>query len=139
MNDRLDILFRQYESAFDRLDFKTITGFYTDAFMSAGPKGIIAQNKDEFSQKAQEAASFYRSVGQKSARIISKRMIPICDKYSMVVIRWGVFFEKTGSKPVEFDVSYIVFESDDEARIILFIVHEDEAAAMKKLGILSHK
>ena len=134
--DSLDTLFKQYESAFNKLDFKTISGYYADAFMSAGPKGVIAHNKNEFLEKAQQAADFYRSVGQKSARIVSKRIMPICDKYTMVVIRWGVVFEKTDSKAVEFDISYIFYELDDDPKIILFISHEDEETAMKKLGIL---
>lgn len=133
--DRLNTLFQQYESAFNQLDFATISDYYADAFISAGPKGVIAQSKKEFLDKAEQAADFYRSVGHQSAKIISKRIMPICDKYSMVVIRWGVTFEKTGSTPVEFDISYIVFENDEDARIILFISHEDEETAMKKLGI----
>ena len=134
--DQLDTLFKQYEMAFNKLDLKTISGYYADAFMSAGPKGVISQNKTEFENRAEEAADFYRSVGHKSGRIVSKRIMPICDKYSMVVIRWGVTFEKTGSKIIEFDISYIVYERDDDSQIILFITHEDEKEAMKKLGLM---
>ena len=63
--------------------------------------------------------------------------MPICDKYSMVVVRWGVTFEKTGSKTIEFDITYIVYEAEDEPRVVFFISHEDEAEAMKKLGLLN--
>ena len=64
--------------------------------------------------------------------------MPICDKYSMVVVRWGLSFEKMGSKIVEFDISYIVYEKDDvDPKIIMFISHEDEGEAMKKLGLLN--
>lgn len=133
--EQLDILFKQYESAFNKLDLNTITGFYADTFISAGPKGTIAQSKKEFEKKAQEAAEFYRSVGQNSARIISKRVMPISNEYSMVVIRWGITFEKTGSKLIQFDVSYFIQEIG-EPRIIMFISHEDEEAAMRKLGLM---
>lgn len=132
--EKLDILFKQYESAFNKLDLNSISGFYADTFISAGPKGTIAQSKHEFEKKAKEAVEFYKSVGQNSARIISKRTIPISNEYSMVVIRWGVTFAKTGSKVIEFDVSYFVQEID-EPRIIMFISHEDEETAMGKLGI----
>ena len=135
-SEGLDRLFKQYEKAFDKLDLKTITGFYADTFISAGPKGTIAKSKKEFAAKAGEAADFYRSAGQNSARIISKRIMPICNLYSIVVIRWGVTFEKTGTRPVEFDVTYIVKETGTDPRIILFISHEDEEQAMKKLGLM---
>lgn len=137
--EQLDTLFKQYETAFSKLDLKTISGYYADTFMSAGPNGTVAQSKKEFEDKAQQAVDFYRSVGHKSARIISKRIMPICNTYSMVVVRWGVTFEKTGSKIIEFDISYIVYEGGDDPRIILFISHEDEEEAMKKLGLLNRK
>ena len=133
--NQLDTLFKQYETAFNKLDLKTIANCYADTFISAGPKGTISQSKKEFEEKARQAADFYRSVGQNSARIISKRIMPICNEYSMVVVRWGVTFDKTGAKPVEFDVTYIVQETGTDPKIILFISHEDEEAAMKKLGL----
>ena len=40
-----------------------------------------------------------------------------------------------GPKQVEFDVSYIVQETEIDPKIILLISHEDEEAAMKKLGL----
>ena len=133
--EQLDTLFKQYEEAFDKLDLKAIASYYADTFISAGPKGTISQNKKEFIEKAEQAASFYRSVGQTSARIVSKRVMPISNYYSMVVVRWGVTFEQTGSKQIEFDVSYIIQESGNDPKIILFIAHEDEEVAMKKLGL----
>lgn len=133
--EELDILFKDYETAFNKLDLKTISGFYSDAFISAGPKGINAQSKKDFQKKAKQAGEFYRSVGHNSAKIISKRIMPICNEYSMVVVRWGVTFEKTGDKLIEFDVSYIVYEKASDPQIILFISHQDEEEAMKKLAV----
>ena len=54
----------------------------------------------------------------------------------MATIHWRVTFQKTGNKPIEFDVSYIFYEKDNEPEIILFISHEDEEEAMKKLGLM---
>jgi hypothetical protein len=53
----------------------------------------------------------------------------------MVTVHWGVTFQKTGDEPVEFDVSYIVSETGSEPKIILFVAHQDEEEAMKKLGL----
>ena len=133
--DQLDSLFKDYETAFDKLDLKTISGYCADSFISAGPKGSIAQSKKEYEKMAEQVVQFYRSVGRKSARIISKRVMPICNEYSMVVVRWGVTFEKTGARLIEFDISYIVQETGIAPKIILLISHEDEEAAMKKLGL----
>src|SRR6187551_944974 len=133
--DQLDNLFRDYEAAFDKLDLKKISGYCADNFISAGPGGSIAQNRKEHEKKAELAIKFYKSVGRNSERIISKRVMPICNEYTMVVIRWGVTVEKNDSKQIEFDVSYIIQETDIDPKRILLISHEDEQVAMKKLGL----
>jgi hypothetical protein len=134
---QIEKLFLEYEKAFNDLDVKKSAEFFADTFISAGPKGTIAQNKKDFMQKAEQASAFYRSVGQTSARIISKNIIPISDQYTMVTVHWGVTFQKTGDELIEFDVSYIVYQSEEEPSIILFISHQDEQEAMKKLGLLN--
>ena len=133
--DQLDTLFKEYETAFDKLDVKTISGYCADSFISAGPKGSITQSRKDYEKKAEQATKFYKSIGRNSAKIISKRVMPICNDYSMVVVRWGITFDRTGNKVIEFDTSYIIQEVGDEPKIILLISHEDEEEAMKKLGL----
>ena len=133
--DQLDNLFKEYETAFDKLDVKTISGYCADSFISAGPKGSITQSRKDYEKKAEQATKFYKSIGRNSAKIISKRVMPICNDYSMVVVRWGITFDRTGNKVIEFDTSYIIQETGNEPKIILFISHEDEEEAMKKLAL----
>ena len=133
--DQLDTLFKEYETAFDKLDVKTISGYCADSFISAGPKGSITQSRKDYEKRAEQATKFYKSIGRNSAKIISKRVMPICNDYSMVVVRWGITFDKTGNKLIEFDTSYIIQEIGDEPKIILLISHEDEEEAMKKLAL----
>jgi len=133
--DQLDTLFKEYESAFDKLDVKTISGYCADSFISAGPKGSITQSRKDYEKKAEQATKFYKSIGRNSAKIISKRVMPICNDYSMVVVRWGITFDKTGNKLIEFDTSYIIQEIGNEPKIILLISHEDEETTIKKLGL----
>ena len=133
--DQLDTLFKEYETAFDKLDVKTISGYCADSFISAGPKGSITQSRKDYEKKAEQTNKFYKSVGRNSARIISKRVMPICNDYSIVVVRWGVTFYKTGNKLIEFDISYIIQETGSDPKIILLISHEDEETAIEKLGL----
>ena len=134
----IEKLFIEYEKAFNDLDIKRNAEMFSDTFISAGPKGAIAQGKKDFLEKAGRAAEFYKSVGQTSAKIISKNIIPVSDQYLMVTVHWGVTFKKTGDELIEFDVSYIIYEGGDEPRLILFIAHQDEEEAMKKLGLLKN-
>lgn len=133
--DKIEKLFSRYELAFSRLDLDDIAELYADTFISAGPKGTIAESKKDFRDWAQKAREFYRSIGQNSARILSKNITPISNEYCMVTVHWGVTFEKTGDRLIEFDVSYILQETDGDPKVILFITHQDEEAAMKELGL----
>ena len=54
----------------------------------------------------------------------------------MVKVHWGVTFQKTGDKLIEFDVSYLVQKTGKDPKIILFIAHQDEQKAMQELGLL---
>jgi hypothetical protein len=130
-------LFAEYEKLFSALDIEKQAKFFADGFISAGPNGAIAQNKAEFLNMAQQAAEFYKSVGQESAKIISIEEMPISKEYSWVKVHWGATFRKTGNRLIEFDVSYIIQKIEQNPKIILFIAHQDEQKAMQELGLLS--
>ncbi len=132
-------LFEEYEKAFRELDIQKNAEFFADAFISAGPRGAIAQSKTEFLTKAKQASDFYKSVGQESAKLISADEMPVSDNYSLVKVHWGVKFRKTKDRLIEFDVSYLVQKTGSEPKIILFIAHQDEQQAMKELGLMPEK
>ena len=130
-------LFANYESAFNVLDIEKQVDFFADTFISAGPKGTIAQDRKEFMKLSRQAADFYRKVGQTGAKILSMKETPISDAYSFVTVHWGATFKKTGDKPIEFDVTYVLQKTDPQKpKIIMFITHQDEEAAMKELGLV---
>lgn len=83
---QIEKLFMEYEKAFNALDVKKNAELFSDNFISAGPKGVIAQSKKDFLEKAEQASAFYKSIGQTSAKIISKEVIPISDQYIMVTV-----------------------------------------------------
>lgn len=134
-NQKIEKLFKEYENAFEQLNMEMIAGYYDDTFISAGPRGTIAVDKQDFMSKSRQAGDMYRSLGHNSARLISKKIIPISNEYALVTVHWGVKYEKTGDELIEFDVSYLVQQIGNDIKIILFITHQDEAEAMKKLGL----
>jgi hypothetical protein len=135
MDARLERLFADYGKAFDALEMRRVAGLYAENFVAAGPKGTISQSREAFLASADQAAAFYRQVGQQSAAMRSARETWFGDKYVMVTIHWAVSF-KSLAEPVEFDISYLVQLTGPEPQIILFISHEDEQEAMRRLGLL---
>ncbi len=136
MTDAVRKLFAEYEKAFNALDVEKQVPLFAEHFISAGPRGSIAQGRDEFARMASKAADFYRSIGQTSAKILSMEETAISREYSMVKVHWGVTFEKTGNKLIEFDVTYFIQRTGPEPKIIMFVAHQDEESAMKELGLL---
>jgi len=63
MTDLIKKLSAEYEKAFNALEVEKQVPFFEEHFISAGPRGSIAQGRDEFSKMASKAAEFYRSVG----------------------------------------------------------------------------
>ena len=136
MTDAIKKLFEEYEKAFNALEVEKQVPLFAEHFISAGPQGSIALGRDEFARMASKAAQFYRSVGQTSAKILRIDESAISNEYSMVKVRWGATFEKTGNKMSEFDVTYFIQKTGPEPKIIMFIAHQDEESAMKELGLL---
>ena len=136
MTDAIKKLFEEYEKAFNALEVEKQVPLFAEHFISAGPQGSIALGRDEFARMASKAAQFYRSVGQTSAKILRIDESAISNEYSMVKVRWGATFEKTGNKMSEFDVTYFIQKTGHEPKIIMFIAHQDEESAMKELGLL---
>jgi hypothetical protein len=136
MNEATEKLFKKYEQAFSALDVEKQVPMFAEHFISAGPKGSIAQSRDEFAKMARQAAEYYKNAGQTSARILSMEETPISNEYSMVKTHWGATFKKTGDRLVEFDVTYFIQDPITDPKIIMFIAHQDEQQAMKDLGLL---
>jgi hypothetical protein len=127
-------LFDEYADAFDKLEIERHAPLFAEHFISAGPKGSIAQGRDQLMAMSRQGAEFYRSVGQTGAKILSMKETAISPEYSMVTVHWAASFKKL-DKPVEFDVSYFVQKTEpNDPKIIMFIAHQDEDAAMKELS-----
>ncbi len=129
-------LFADYEKAFSELDIEKQASFFSESFISAGPRGAIAQSKADFLKLAGQAAEFYKKIGQTSVRILSSEDTAISNEYSMVKTHWGATFKRTGDRLIEFDVTYFVQKTSPEPRIIMFIAHQDEQKAMQELGLI---
>jgi hypothetical protein len=92
-------LFNRYQKAFNALDIEKNAQFFADSFISAGPKGTITNSKSEFLKSDNKASEFYKSVGQKSAKILTIDEVPITEMYSMIKVHWGVIFKKQVTNP----------------------------------------
>jgi hypothetical protein len=55
---------------------------------------------------------------------------------ALAIVKWGVRFERTGDRLVEFQISYLLEHTTEGARILSYITQADQQAEMKALGLL---
>ena len=133
MDQKLKDFFRDYEEAFRDLDFRRQAEHFSEHFVSAGPRGEIALDKEQFLAMAEKTTAFYRQVGMTGVRLTDAKETPITAEYTSVKTHWAATFRKTGDKQVEFDITYILHKGE-KPKVVMFITHQDEEATMKELG-----
>ena len=130
-------LLTRYAKAFGDLDVQGQMDLMSDAFISAGPAGVIAHNKEEFRALATKMVDVYRSMGQEYVKLVSFHESRITDEYEIVNVRWGAKFKKIPNQIIEFDVSYLVQHTGGAYTIMAYITHQDEAAMARDFGLQS--
>jgi hypothetical protein len=133
---KIEGLFRTYERALDQLNIEAVAALYDDRFISAGPKRSIVQTRNHLKSEAKKAGEIYKKMGQTRAKILSKKITEISNDYAIVTVHWGITFQKTGPKPVQFDVSYLIRQIGDDTKVILLISHDDQEETMKNKGLM---
>jgi hypothetical protein len=137
VGEGLTALFAEYEKAFSSLDLERSASFYAESFIAADPNGSkVFKNDARFRAEGEQQGTFYKRIGMTSARIISLAETPISRQYSLVKVHWGATSEKTADTLIEFDVSYLVQQTGDKPKIILYVSHEDEQRALTELGLI---
>lgn len=128
--------FDQYAQATNEMKASTIAGFYADNFIAAGPKGnMVFQNDEKFLQWLTRLKEFNEQAKMGRMRIVGFEESPVSEHYQMVVVEWGVTFEKTGDDLITFKISYFVDVTGKMPRIIMYISHLDQEDYMRGKGV----
>ncbi len=129
--------FDQYAKATNQMKASTIAGFYADNFIAAGPKGNMTfRNDEKFLQWLNQLKEFNQQTGMGDMRIVNYTESPVSEHYKMVVIEWGVTFQKTGDELITFSITYFVDVTGKMPRIIMYISHLDQEDFMRSKGLL---
>ncbi len=137
VTDVVERFFQNYEETVVHNRFEKTVEYFADTFILAGPKGAESMNRSEFLELSRQAVQFYKNVGRTSAIILSMNETLITNEYSLVKTHWGLTFEKTGSKVIESDITFLVQKTGSEIKILTFIDHQDDEEVYRQLGLLS--
>ena len=56
--------------------------------------------------------------------------------YTLVTVEWAATFERSGDAPIQFSISYILRQSEDDWKVAGYISHEDQEVAMRAHDLL---
>lgn len=140
----IDIFFEAYALRFNRSlagkdsDIEGTVNAYADSFVEASPTGInSARNDEHFKEAIPKAYEFYKSIGTKSMKIVSKEITVLDEYHSMVKIHWkATYTRKDGQEEVIlFDVIYILQHNENTPKIFAYITG-DERRTLSKRGLI---
>lgn len=111
--------------------------FYDTSFLAAGPKGAAAFKNDEaFLAWLREVHTFNVRSGMTSMTVNTIGETPVSDEYTLVAVEWAATFQRTGTAPIRFSISYLLRESGEDWKVAAYISHEDQEDAMRAQGLL---
>jgi len=133
--DSLADFLREYEQAFSAPDTDAMARAYASHFMLSSPAMVSCiANDHRFRAFLMQAASFYRSIGMRSARVLSHAEIPADELHTLVHAEWGLYRED-GSELVRFDVMYLIRTSGSNPGIV-FISARNEEERLREKGLI---
>lgn len=139
----IEKFFAAYEKRFnaalktDEADIEGYTDAFTDCFIGASPQGIQCfKNDDELKAAISKMYEFYKSIGTKSMKILSKEITTLNEYHSLVKIYWQSQFIKRDQSVVtiEFENFYLLQTMHGEIKIFSYVTG-DEEGVYKEHGI----
>ena len=114
-----------------------LAGVYAPTFIVGGPSGSQAFANDvRFVEWLRQGADFNRQHGMRTLAPMTIRDATLSPIHTLATVTWGARFEKTGDRLIDFEISYLLEQTDDEWRILSYISRTDQNAAMEKEGLL---
>lgn len=133
----LEQFFRRYAEVSLGRQPEELAGFYAPTFIVGGPQGSRAFANDvRFGEWLRQVSASNRQHGMRALLVNGVREEALSPLHALATVTWGAQFEKTGSRVIEFDISYLLERTDDEWRILSYISRTDQQEEMTKAGLL---
>lgn len=135
--ERLEEFFRRYASLAFAEEPAKLAELYDASFLAAGPKGgATFKNDESFLAWLRELHAFNAKVGMTSLTFSEIHEVPVGGGYSLATVTWAAAFERTGSVPVRFKISYLLRETEPHLKVAAYVSHEDQEDVMRAHGLL---
>jgi hypothetical protein len=134
---RLADFFARYAEISHGPQPEALAAMYAPHFIVGGPRGSMSlANDDKFLEWLRGISAFNQQHGMRSLEVVALREQVLSPIHRLATVSWGARFEKTGSRLIEFDISYLVEQCGDDWRILSYVSERDQEDEMKAVGLL---
>lgn len=132
-----ETLFRGYGAAALEGAPERIAAYYAESFIAGGPQGsAVFRNNERFVDWLTQLRQFNLSSGMTAMTLVSiKDSKSLSSRHQLVTVEWGTQFEKTGERPITFEISYLLEGSGEDWKILAYISEKDQEEEMQALGL----
>lgn len=136
----IEKFFADYAVATRSGDADTIASFYADTYIEAAPSSVAAYEVDDEYRRAlgEKFTAMTGQLGFSDVSVVVQTSSEFAPKHYLVEAEWTMKFDRADSGPVQsiFRISYVIRLENGAVKILLYVSHEDEEAAMKRDGVL---
>jgi hypothetical protein len=142
---KINAFFEAYEKRFNdslttgKVDVKGTSDSFAKCFIEASPLGVnCGKNNFFFRWMIPRGHAFYRKIGTKSMKILSKELTPIDTFHTMVKVRWSSkYIRQSDGSPItiDFDVTYFLQHVKEDIKIFAYVTG-DEQKALREMELI---
>ncbi len=129
--------FAAYAVASMDKDATAVAAFYADHIIAASKDQSSAFTNDHtFVAWLEGVFRFNEQSGLQQMTVKHVAAIPIGNYFYHATVTWSAVFAAKPQKQIEFDIHYILNQTTEGYKIILYISEENQEALMKEKGVL---
>lgn len=120
-------------------EVQAVADRYAERFMTIKPgKAAVYPNDAGMLGWLEQVRGFHLESGLEKVEVVTVRDVPLGEHFVLVSVLWAVRFEKISTLRIQFEISYTlaVTPTDDSARILTIVSHEDQRVAMRRHSLL---
>jgi hypothetical protein len=114
-----------------------LADMYAETFIVGGPRGTQAfTNDSRFREWLRHVRSANQQHGLRAVEVVALREVSLSARHTLATVTWSARFVKTGERRIDFEISYLLEQTEASWKILSYISQRDEEEEQQRLGLL---
>jgi hypothetical protein len=138
LTGRLRSFFAAFEAGSHTADPDALSRLYAPAILVGSPAGSQMVTSPQLVQAIVRRRQMFEAAGWRSTALIGLEETPLTDRYLLARTEWQWRFLRPDGATEELALSstFVVEDSADGPRIVVYLAHADAAAVLRERGLL---